>query len=46
MWTACHKTVQRGFEAREGRNVIILDLVYEGFHSCGLQVKSKWRRKE
>ena len=46
MWTARHKIVERGFKAKEGRNVIILDFVYEGFHSRGLQVKSKWRRKD
>ena len=45
VWTACHKIVERGFEARKGSNVIILDFVYVGFRLCCLQVKSKWRRK-
>ena len=38
---SCHKIVERGFEAREGRNVVVLDFVHVGFCSCCLQVKSK-----
>ena len=41
MWTACHKVVEHGFEAREGRNVVVLDFVPVGFRSCCLQVNEE-----
>ena len=45
MRTACHKILERGFEAREGRKVVVLDFLHVGFPSCCLQVKSKWWKK-
>ena len=45
VWTACQKIAECGFEAKEGKDVDLLDFVHVWFCSCFLQVKSKWRRK-
>ena len=44
MWTVSKKIVERGFEARGGRNIVLLDFVHVEICSCCLQVKWKWRR--
>ena len=44
MWTVWQKIVEPEFEAREGRNIVLLDFLHVEISSCCLQVKSKWRR--